>query len=148
MQKYRRMSSRTGRNDQQFVKLFLSAHDQFSWRDAEIEWLDQQVEGAVEARATRRSDENTLAIEHTLIEPFREDKSDFTLFEQHLLPIEDDESLRVQGCGITVLCAGWNSERPKQEITKSCCRGRTRLDQRKSASSSRWQTSVSLPCAG
>jgi hypothetical protein len=96
------MSSRAGRDDQQFVKLFLSAYDQFSWRDADVEWLDQQGEGAVEARATRRSDGKTLAIEHTLIEPFSEDKSDLFLFKQHFLPIRDDESLRVEGRGIRV----------------------------------------------
>ncbi len=100
--KITRMSSKAGRDDQQFVSLFLSAYENGSWRDAKIDWLDQRLEGAVEAKATRRSDGRTLAIEHTLIEPFMEDKSDFALFEQHFLPIRDDETLKVQGHAITV----------------------------------------------
>jgi hypothetical protein len=37
----------------------------------------------------------TLAIEHTLIEPFVKDKEDFAFFAQAFLKIEDDESLVV-----------------------------------------------------
>jgi len=70
------MPARSPKADQEFVRLFVSAYDDFPWNDVDIKWLDQEYEGAVEARATRKSDGMTLAIEHTLIEPFVGDKSD------------------------------------------------------------------------
>jgi hypothetical protein len=47
--------------------------------------------------ATRRSDSKTLAIEHTIVEPFVRDKEDFADFSAAFLAIENDRSLAVQG---------------------------------------------------
>jgi hypothetical protein len=43
------------------------------------------------------SDGCRLAIEHTLIQPHQDDRKDFALFEKYLLPIERDDSLKIQG---------------------------------------------------
>ena len=48
----------------------------------------------VELLATRRSDGKTLAVEHTLLEPFVGEKGDFAQFKQEFPRIAEDESLR------------------------------------------------------
>jgi len=53
------------RREDAIIKRFLSGYENHSWADAEIDWLDKRIDGAVEVRAIRRSDSNTLAIEHT-----------------------------------------------------------------------------------
>src|ERR1700730_6745544 len=50
------------RRENKFVELFLSACEDYSWRDAKIDWLDEKTDGTVEALATRKSDSKTLAI--------------------------------------------------------------------------------------
>lgn len=85
----------TSRPEDNLIRLFLSAYENDAWAGCRTNWLDQQQDGAVEVLATR-SDERTLAIEHTLIEFFigeREDLERFKLF----LPIEQDQSLHVPG---------------------------------------------------
>jgi len=59
------------------------------------------MDGAPEALITR-ADGQTMAIEHTLIEPFVGDKRDFAMFEKAFLTIEDDKSLAVPDTEITV----------------------------------------------
>jgi hypothetical protein len=83
------------RREDMFIKLFLSAYENQSWADAEIDWLDRRIDGAVEVRATRKSDGKSLAIEHTVIEPFVGEKQDFAFFEAALLKIEEDTALAV-----------------------------------------------------
>ena len=70
------------RREDTFIERFLSAYENGSWADAKICWLDKKIDGAVEALATRRSDGKTLAIEHTIIEPFVSDKEDFAFFKK------------------------------------------------------------------
>ena len=96
------MPAKPGKDDEVFVKLFLSAYEDDSWADAEIIPLDQLIDGTVEALATRKSDRKTLAIEHTLIEPFVGDKRDFAAFKQVFLGIENDATLLVPDHGIVV----------------------------------------------
>jgi hypothetical protein len=79
----------------------VSAYENFAWRDSHICWLDQEQDGAVEALITR-SDGETMAIEHTLIEPFVGDKSDFAAFDQSLAALRNDQSLAVPNAGIEV----------------------------------------------
>jgi hypothetical protein len=43
-----------------------------------------------------------MAIEHTLIEPFVGDKSDFAAFDQSLAALRNDQSLAVPNAGIEV----------------------------------------------
>ena len=91
-----------GRRENVFVKRFLQAYESRSWVDASVRWLDQEIDGGVEALATRK-DGVSLAIEHTIIEPFVSDKEDFAFFKDVFLPIELDATLRVPGYWIEVL---------------------------------------------
>jgi hypothetical protein len=95
------MPSKPGRKEQLLVELFISAYEDGAWADAEIERLDEQSDGAVEARITS-VDGRTMAIEHTLIEPFVGDKRDYAAFEQAFLRIESDKTLIVPGAAIMV----------------------------------------------
>jgi hypothetical protein len=90
------------REENGFIRQFLSAYENYTWADADIDWLDERMDGAVEALATRKSDNKTLAIEHTIIEPFVGDKEDFAFFENAFLGIEKDETLAVPGRWIRV----------------------------------------------
>lgn len=83
------------RREDTFIELFLSAYENFSWADAHKDWMDRRLDKAVEMLATRRSDGEELAIEHTLVEPFVSDKEDYAFFEPSFLKIEDDEALVV-----------------------------------------------------
>jgi hypothetical protein len=87
-----------------FIKLFLSAYENGSWADAALAKPDalDRNNPAVDQIATRRSDGKTLAIEHTIIEPFLRDKEDFASFQEAFLRIENDESLLVPGRWIQV----------------------------------------------
>src|SRR5690242_18078146 len=95
------MPSRSGRDDELFVKLFVSAYENFAWTDSQSCWLDQMQDGAVEALVTR-PDGVTMAIEHTLIEPFVGDKSDFAAFDQSLEALRNDQLLAIPNAGIEV----------------------------------------------
>jgi hypothetical protein len=68
-----------------FIKAFLSAYEDLSWADADKDWVDRRVDGGVEMLATRKSDGKTLAIEHTLIQPFVGDIDDFKFFRAGFL---------------------------------------------------------------
>lgn len=95
------MPAKLGRNEQTFIKLFVSAYENFAWANSEINPLDEYIDGAPEALITR-PDGQTMAIEHTLIEPFVGEKSDCAMFEKPFLKIENDKSLAVPNTGIIV----------------------------------------------
>lgn len=113
--------SPSDRPDQVFVKLFVSAYENFAWKNSQICWLDKHLDGAVEALVTR-PDGETMAIEHTLIEPFVGNKDDFAAFEKSLEALRD-QSLAVQNAGIEVyIPAGtMNGQKPakRQQIVES-----------------------------
>lgn len=90
------------RREDVFVKRFFSGYENGAWADAEIDWVDKRADNAVEAVATRRSDGLTLAIEHTIIEPFLDDKKGFSFFSRAFLAIEEDQTLLVPGLWIRV----------------------------------------------
>jgi hypothetical protein len=83
------------RRENIFIERFLSAYEDSSWADAQIEWLDEKIDGAVEALATRKCDGKILAIEHTIIQPFVGEKEDFAFFEAAFLKIQQDTTLPV-----------------------------------------------------
>ena len=97
------MSMRPTREDP-FIKLLLSAYENGAWADAALAKPDaiDRTNPAVDQIATRKSDGKTLAIEHTIIEPFVSDKEDFAFFQAAFLGIEKDESLLVPGRWIRV----------------------------------------------
>ncbi len=88
-----------------FIKLFLSAYENYSWADADLLKPDaiDRTNPAVDQVAKRKSDGKTLAIEHTIIEPFVQEKEDYAAFAQaDFLGIEKDQSLLVPGIWIEV----------------------------------------------
>ncbi len=95
------MPAKPGKSEQVFIKLFVSAYENYAWVGSKIDRLDEHIDGAVEALITRE-DGKTMAIEHTLVEPFFGDKHDFAMFERTFLRIEDDKSLAIPNTGITV----------------------------------------------
>lgn len=72
-------------------------YERDAWRAAELDWVDERIDGAVELVATRMSDGATLAIEHTVIQPNPNEKEDFAKFAKAFLPGESDPSLVVPG---------------------------------------------------
>lgn len=108
-----------------FLKLFLSAYEGGSWADAALEKPDaiDRKNAAVDQLATRKPDGRTLAIEHTIIEPFTGDKEDFASFAPAFLEIEKDTSLAVPGCWLEIFVpvgALRNKPQPaRQAIAKS-----------------------------
>jgi hypothetical protein len=94
----------TARREDTFIGLFVSAYENCSWADAINEQPDQieRTRPAVDWLAKRQSDGKTLAIEHTIIEPFIGEKRDFASFEAAFLEIERDTSLPVPGRWIRV----------------------------------------------
>lgn len=86
----------TPKHDRILVELFLSAYEKNSWAGSQRIFPEEQRDGAVDIVATR-SDGMTLAIEHTLIEPFIGDTWDFLHFQRSFLPLEGDESLPLAG---------------------------------------------------
>jgi hypothetical protein len=89
------------RPEDRLIDIFLSAYEENSWSCCEIDRLDQKQDGAVEVLATRTSDGLTLAIEHTLIQPYGEYSRDFA-WHSVFLPIEKDQSLITQNRAIKV----------------------------------------------
>lgn len=80
------------------IERFLSGYEDGLWVDATVTKPDaiDRVNPAIDRLANRKSDGKTLAIEHTIIEPFVCDKQDFAFFSRaSFLSIENDESLRV-----------------------------------------------------
>ena len=84
------------RPEDAFIEAFLSAYEDLSWADADKDWVDRRIDGGVEMLATRKSDGKTLAIEHTIAQPFVGEIEDYRVFfEPAFLKIESDKSLIV-----------------------------------------------------
>jgi hypothetical protein len=75
----------------ELIQTFLSAYEDNSWANCTCDWLDKRKDGQPECLA-QRPDGKTLVIEHTLIQPFLEDKEDFARSER-FQRIEADKSL-------------------------------------------------------
>jgi hypothetical protein len=118
------MPAKRGKREEVFITRFVSAYENFAWANyKKIEWLDTLNDGAVEALVTR-ADGLTMAIEHTLIEPFVGDKRDFDRFAKDFLRIEGDPSLAVPDAGITVyvpvgILDGKRQQAKRDEIVES-----------------------------
>jgi hypothetical protein len=107
-----------------FIDPFLSAYEGGDWAGAEFTKPDaiDRTKPAVDKLAIR-NDGRTLAIEHTIIEPFVGEKEDFAFFEAALLAIEADQSLAVPGRFIRVFIPvgvlKGQSQKVRDEIAKS-----------------------------
>ncbi len=82
----------SSRREDTIINLFVSAYEDCAWKNSCIDWLDRVTDGAVEALITR-TDGKSLAIEHTLIEPFVGERTDLERFKNFFLCIEDDPAL-------------------------------------------------------
>jgi hypothetical protein len=80
------------RRERPLIELFLSAYDNGAWQCASLDWLEDRQDSAVEVLATARNGE-TLAVEHTLIQPFAGEKQDSDRFLKTFLRINGDRSL-------------------------------------------------------
>jgi hypothetical protein len=84
------------RREDVFIEAFLSAYEDLSWADSDRDWVDRRIDGGVEMLATRESDGMTLAIEHTVAQPFVGEIEDYrAFFEPSFLKLEADKSLIV-----------------------------------------------------
>jgi hypothetical protein len=81
---------------------FLSVYEGDTWRDAHLDWLEERFDGAVELLATRRSDRTTLAIEHTVIQPYDQEKSDYARFKRAFQRRPHDRTLDLPECILSV----------------------------------------------
>ena len=95
------MPSKRGK-EHSLIARFLKAYEHGSWTDAELDWLDERQDGAVELVATRRSDRVTLAIEHTVIQPHPQEKEDFAKFKRTFPADITDPSLEIPHCFLYV----------------------------------------------
>jgi hypothetical protein len=87
------------RADKQLIELFLAAYNRLGGDDyAVLEWPDEveHHRPSVDAIAGD-SRGRTIAIEHTLAEPFLGEKQDTQIFNKVFVPLESDSSLRVAG---------------------------------------------------
>ena len=80
--------------EQLLLERFISAYEKDTWSEAHCDWVDEHEDGAVELIA-RKSDGTTLAIEHTLIQPYPLEKEDFARFDRAFLHGDRDRSLEI-----------------------------------------------------
>jgi hypothetical protein len=89
----------TARAENHIIRLFVSAYEKGSWKDAALTFPDEVKDGGIDGFA-ERTDGETLAIEHTVVEPFVGDIAD----QAEMLPmfpsIEKDDTLLVPGLWI------------------------------------------------
>lgn len=83
------------RIEDDIIEGLLSAYEDGAWADAEISWPDKVVDAGVDAIAVRASDKKILAIEHTIVQPFPNEKKNFALLlKSGFLELDKDLSLR------------------------------------------------------
>jgi hypothetical protein len=80
---------------QGLVGLFRQRYDGKRWVDAHCSWADEETDNGVDALLTLGSE--SLAIEHTLVEPFPGDRRDIVRLERWYRSIERDLSLHLEG---------------------------------------------------
>lgn len=77
------------------LELFLSEYEDGSWRDPHPYWADEHEDSAVEVIASRPSDGLKLAVEHTLMQPFPQDRETTKNLVDHFGPVHEDKTLGV-----------------------------------------------------
>src|SRR5258708_7709339 len=88
------MRVRSERRERSLIKLLLSAYEYDTWKDCTLDWLEDKYDGAPEVLATK-TDGTTLALEHTLIQPFVGEKVDSHRFLMAFRRIENHPALVV-----------------------------------------------------
>src|ERR1700739_1058690 len=85
-----------------FIEMFLSFYENDSWNRATRDWVEERQDGAVEVVATR-GDGGTLALEHTLIQPFSGENFDTDKFMKAFARIERNPDLTLAERGFDVI---------------------------------------------
>ncbi len=85
-----------------FVEMLLAEYGNGKWKGATPDWLEERLDGAVEVLATH-PDGTTLAIEHTIVQPFVGEKADSNAFMQAFGRIEKNPDLAVPERSMTVI---------------------------------------------
>ena len=84
------------------IEMLLSAYENDAWKNAALDWVEEKQDGAVEVVATR-ADGTTLALEHTLIQPFVGEKFDSERFMKAFARIEKNPALVVPERNLDVI---------------------------------------------
>src|SRR5437773_489496 len=92
----------TTRKERPLIELLLTEYENSAWKGCTLDWLEDKQDAAVEVLATR-NDKTTLAIEHTLIQPFVGEKFDSNQFITAFSMIEKNADLTVAGRGLSVI---------------------------------------------
>ena len=93
------------KRDQKLVSLFLEEYTKISGEAFQVkEWVDdaERNKPAVEAIAVNESTGTSLAIEHTLLQPFEGEKEDSHRFLTVIGDLEKDDSLKVPRYMVTI----------------------------------------------
>jgi len=96
------MPVKSERKERLLIKLLLSAYEYDTWKSCTLDWLEDRYDGAPEVLATK-SDGTTLALEHTLIQPFVDEKVDSHRFLTAFRRIENHPALVVPERKLKVL---------------------------------------------
>ena len=85
------------------IMMLLSGYEQGTWKSAALDWIEEKEVNAVEVIASK-GDGTTLALEHTLIELFKGEKYDSTIFaEAFEARIEKNTELIIPGRALDVM---------------------------------------------
>jgi hypothetical protein len=84
------------------IEMLLSAYENGAWVGASLDWVEERQDGAVEVVATNASG-NSLALEHTLIQPFVGEKFDSEVFNSAFGHIERNPTLALSGRHLDVI---------------------------------------------
>jgi hypothetical protein len=80
------------RREHVLIQMFLSAYENDSWRSANLQWVEEEQDNAVEVICTK-ADKISVAIEHTLIQLYAGEKADASRFEKYFSMVSACPSL-------------------------------------------------------
>jgi len=91
------------RRDKQLVLEFVQAYNCAYGSSFSIEsWPEDECRNTPAVEAIARQGNQRMAIEHTLAQPFVDEREDSAIFRRVMAPIETDESLLLEGYDVTV----------------------------------------------
>jgi hypothetical protein len=73
------MHVKSPRNERPPLLMFLAEYENGAWISAAQDWVEERIDGAAEVVA-ERADGGKLAIEHTIVQPFVDEKKDSNIF--------------------------------------------------------------------
>lgn len=84
------------------LEMFLCEYDNGAWKAALRDWVEEHTDGGVEVIA-KRGDGATVAIEHTIVQPFVGERFDSNVFMRAFGRIEKNPDLAVAERSMTVV---------------------------------------------